>query len=63
MAEGSKIWRMCPYCIGKGQKDVSTIEGAVIEDCEWCDATGYIFFGWKAKEEEIIPANLPDPPA
>lgn len=64
MAEGHWIWKKCRWCDGTGQHtQVGGSEPPELNlvDCEYCDATGGIFWGWMSKDNLEIPDPLQEP--
>lgn len=62
MTDGCKVWKMCTHCGGAGEVERPGAEGSDVVECETCDGTGYIFWGWMSKDDYALPEGLPDPP-
>lgn len=68
MADGYKLWMVCPVCNGTGTNEVrvgsTANEVGILEDvvCEKCGGTKYVFFGYCSVDTFALPANLQEPP-
>ena len=60
MADGSKVWQLCPVCKGSGLSP-RRIAPEVEEACPQCSGEKYIFWGWMSKDDFELPADLPEP--
>lgn len=68
MANGNKVWSVCPDCrgTGKNRKFVADEHGQgepQEENCSRCEGKKYVFFGWIQTSASPMPTNLPEPPA
>lgn len=60
MAEGYKLWQVCPQCLGEGEA-VGIVGSGPSITCFRCNGEKYIFFGWCSADLFTLPANLPEP--
>jgi hypothetical protein len=62
MADGYKLWQVCPICNGTGVISFWTGDGSEERSCPKCAGVKYIFFGWCSVDTFTLPADLPDAP-
>lgn len=65
MADGYKLWRVCPTCNGAGtypqwSNDVGSGGSIELRNCGKCNGKKYIFSGWCSVDTFTLPADLPD---
>lgn len=60
MADGYKLWVDCCYC-NKGKRVRRDGDGNLVDvACEYCNGSGYMFFGWCSVDTFTLPTNLPN---
>lgn len=62
MADGYKLWQVCPVCQGDGTNDNGWPGSPLLIECWNCGGTGYKFFGWCSVDTYEMPTDLPDEP-
>ena len=60
MADGYKIWQICPSCSGTGKNirwdgDEHGVGGLIEDNCSRCLGEKYIFLGWCSVNTSILP--------
>jgi hypothetical protein len=67
MADGYKLWGICPLCSGAGKfyqwvGNVNTGGSLELLGCPPCGGSGYVFNGWCSVDTFTLPDDLPDAP-
>ena len=67
MADGYKLWKVCPLCTGAGKfsqwvGDINSGSSPELLDCPQCNGSGYVFVGWCSVDTFTLPDDLPDAP-